>query len=73
MKILKTRIDVEISSIEIDDYYFNFDYKIIVNGELKAEGEYQSDHDWGDDKESFMDMLVEEEAVNLALNEGLIE
>ena len=45
----------------------------MVDGELKAESEYQSDHDWGDDKESFMNMLVEEEAVNLALHEGLIE
>ena len=67
----KTNIEVEISNIEVDDDYYNFNYKVTVNGKVTAEEEYQSDHAWGDDKESFMDMLVDGEAVTLALENGL--
>lgn len=67
---MRTIIEVEVTNISVDDYYFSFNYKVIENGKLKKQGEYQSDHAWADDVKSFKALLKSSEAVKLALEEA---
>jgi len=66
---MKTNIEVEITNIEVDDFYYTFNYKVTVDGKLKGEGEYNNDHAWIDDKEGFIGLLEEGYAVGLALEQ----
>jgi len=65
----KTKIEVEISAIEVDDSYYSFDYKIYRDGNLVMEETYESDHAWRDDKEGFKKTLKENSALSLVLEE----
>lgn len=64
---MKITYEVEITDINIDDFYYDFQYKVWKNGELIGEDEYQNDHVWRDDKEAFKKMLEEGYASQLAL------
>jgi hypothetical protein len=67
-KRITTNIKVEVWDIEVDDYYFSFNYRITDSkGEFIKEGLYESDHIWLNDKEGFMKVLEEGDAVVLAL------
>jgi len=41
---MKTIIEVKIDSIEVDDFYFSFNYSVKVNGKLKKASRYESNH-----------------------------
>ena len=47
----KTIIEIEIDKIKADEYYFYFNYKVIVNGKEKLNDSYSGDYDGGDVKE----------------------
>ena len=68
---MKTTIEVEITNINTDQWYYTFDYSITINGNHKASGEYQSDHAWQDDLKGLEKMLKEGEAAKLALEQEL--
>lgn len=68
---MKTTIEVEITNIGTDQWYYTFDYSITINGKHKASGEYQSDHAWQDDLKGLKKMLEEGEAAKLALEQEL--
>ncbi len=66
---MTTLIEVAIANIEVDNYYYSFDYAITIDGEIECEGEYQSDHAWQDDIKGFKKMLKDNGAVRLALEQ----
>jgi hypothetical protein len=68
---MKTIIEVEITNIEIDDFYFSFDYVIKINSKEYKQGQYESDHAWADDKKAFKKLLKDGDAVKLALEDAL--
>jgi len=41
---MKTIIEVKIDSIEVDDFYFSFNYSVKVNEKLKKASRYESNH-----------------------------
>jgi hypothetical protein len=59
--IFKTTIEIEVSDVQVDDFYFSFDYYYEIkasNGkEIVSGGAYESDHSWGDNKGAFKQML----------------
>lgn len=64
---METIIKVKIYNFEVNYRYYNFDYELWMNGELKDEGEYNSDHAW-DDLVAFEDMMLNgNEAVKIVL------
>ena len=69
--MMKTTIEVEITNLEADEYYYSFEYSITVNGKHKGSGEYESDHAWQDDLKGLKKMLKDGEAAKLALEQEL--
>ena len=66
---MKTIIEVKIDSIEVDDFYFSFNYSVKVNEKLKKASRYESNHSQQDDKEGFWEILKNGQTVKLALEE----
>lgn len=62
-------IKVEISEVKVDAYYYSFGYKVYVNGDLRKEGNYESDHAWHDDIPGFRKLLKSGEAMKIVLKE----
>ena len=62
--------EVEIGYITVDGRYYSFPFKLWVNGKLKSEGEYSSDHSW-DDKKAFVRMQLDGEAAKSVLEQEL--
>lgn len=48
MKVIKSKIDVEISNIEVDEQYYSFEYIVKQDGIVIDEGEYSDDYENGD-------------------------
>lgn len=69
-RIQLTTIEVEIGYITVDGKYYSFPFKLWVNGELKSEGEYQSDHSW-DNKKAFIKMQLDGEAAKSVIEQEL--
>lgn len=67
MTPLKYDIKVEISEVKVDAYYYSFGYKVYVEGALRKEGNYESDHAWHDDVTGFRKLLKNGEAMKIAL------
>jgi hypothetical protein len=67
---MKTVFEVEIKNIEVDEFYFSFNYKIKRDNELVAEDSFEDDHSW-EDKKAFKKLLKERYAVDLALERAL--
>lgn len=65
--MIKNTYVVEVSNIEIDNYYFSFDYTITKNGILLRTNSYDSDHAWYNDLDNFRKLLEEGYADKLAL------
>jgi len=68
---MKTTIEVEITNLEADEYYYSFKYSITVNGKHKGSGEYESDHAWENNIKGLKKMLKDGEAAKLALEHEL--
>jgi hypothetical protein len=62
--------EVEIGYITVDGRYYSFPFKLWVNGKLKSEGEYSSDHDW-DDRVAFIRMQLDGEAAKSVIEQEL--
>ena len=65
-----TIYEVHIANINVDKKYFFFDYIVLLNGEEKDKGQYESDHAW-DNLEEFKTMLKEGYAVELAIGKAI--
>lgn len=70
MEIEET-LNVKIKNIEVDQWYFSFDW-IIIRGDKVSQGTYDSDHSWQNDIKNFRKMLINGHAVNLALESSLV-
>ncbi len=66
--MIEKTIKVQIDNFEVDEKYYWFDYKIYVDNELVIEEEYNDDHCWENLEEFKCLMLLEDEAVKLALD-----
>ena len=66
-----TKLEVEITGVKTDNRYFSFNYKITIDGKLKHEGVYDSDHAWLEDHKDFRKMLKDGHAAKLALERAL--
>lgn len=67
-KVITTNIRVEIKDIQVDDFYYNFKYRVLVEDRIHTDWEdYEGDHSWGDDKPAFKRMLKKGHAVDLVL------
>lgn len=66
-KLLKAKIEVEISDIKVDAEYYTFNYKVMMNGKLKEKGEINSDYENGQSKVQWKHTLEQGEAMNLAI------
>lgn len=69
--VMKTKIEVEIFKVKTDEYYYSFEYRIWVNGELKAEDKYDGDHSWGKDHKKWKNELQNGYAVKYAIEQSL--
>lgn len=69
MKTIVTSFDVHIDKINIDLWYFSFEYKIFIDHQLILEGEYSGDHAWGDDIPAFRKHLKKTGAARMALEQ----
>lgn len=65
---MKTKIEIEVDNIKVDDRYYSFEYKVWVDGKMKIEDVYDSDHEWSDDKKGFKDHLKNGGAVHTVLD-----
>ena len=65
-----TTIEVEIGFITVDGKYYSFPFKLWVDGKLKSEGEYSSDHSW-DDRAAFIRMQLNGEAAKSVIEQEL--
>lgn len=46
---MKYKIEIEITNIEVEDGYYQFNYKVLVNGKKRKQSLYSSDYcDWKD-------------------------
>ncbi len=69
-KTIKSNIRVEIKDVEVDDFYFNFKYRVLISDRVHQDWEtYESDHSWGNDKPAFKSMLRKGYAVDLVFEE----
>lgn len=69
--MMKTKIEVDITNLEIDEYNYSFDYTVTMNGKYLGSDTYESDHSWKNDLKGLKEMLMEGEAVKLALEQEL--
>lgn len=67
--MIRAKIEIEITNIQVDEFYYSFDYDVLKDGEYLLNGEYQSDHVWGDDRQGFKEVLEEGEALNLVMQQ----
>lgn len=69
-KIITKTIRVEIKDINVDEFYFDFKYRILINDRIHSDWEqYESDHSWGHDRATFKKMLEGDYALQLALEQ----
>lgn len=68
MKTFKTTIEVEVSDIKVDDFYYSFEYKLTRNGGEPVFGSYENDHSWQGRTDKFKELLETEYAADLAIN-----
>lgn len=54
---MKVNIEIEIENIKVYSTYYEFDFKILVNGRLKVEDKYNRTHSWYEDLDRFRNML----------------
>lgn len=54
---MKKKIEIEVSNIDVDDFYYSFDYVVLVDGIEYKKETYESDHVWRDDKDGFKKVL----------------
>lgn len=66
-----TTIEVETGRITVNGKYYTFPFKLWVNAKLKAEGTYESDHAWENNKKGLIRMLNEGEAAKLVIEQEL--
>ncbi len=66
-KTFLSKIEVEISNIEVDERYYTFNYRVTLNGKLKDKGEINDDYENGDTPKQWKKTLEQGEAVNLAI------
>lgn len=75
-KTIKTTVEVEISNLEVNEFYFYFSYILWINSKKIDTGNYESDHSWGSSKEEmkkFMNILKSGYAVQLILEQTEID
>lgn len=69
-KIITKTIRVEIKDINVDEFYFDFKYRILINDRIHSDWEkYEDDHSWGHDRATFKKMLEGDYALQLALEQ----
>lgn len=69
MKTIVNNVTVNIDDVKVDKRYFSFKYKIFVDGKLKKDSEYESDHVWSDDIKGFRSLLKSSLALKIVLND----
>lgn len=69
--MIKTNISVIINGIDVDQWYYSFDYDVAVNGKVVISKNYENDHSWSDDPEAFRRHLEEGGATLIVLEECL--
>lgn len=61
------KIEVQISGVNVNDKYYDFDYSVHVNGKLFDEGNIDGDYENGNTPRQQKKMLLDGEAMKLAL------
>lgn len=67
--VIKSKIEVEVSDIQVGTTHFQFHYKIVQDGRLKKDEIYDSSHVWANDISGFHLTLENGLAVTLALEQ----
>lgn len=70
------RIKVKLFNLEMDDRYFNFDYKVWLNGKIIKEANYSDSHSWGfpsSEQEKLKDLIMDYYGAQLVLESLRLE
>lgn len=68
--MITTTLNIDIWDVEVDNFYYEFKYRINVNGKTIIEEEtYSNDHGWNDDPKGFEKMLKESGAAKIVFEE----
>jgi hypothetical protein len=59
---MKMTIEIIITDVVVEDNYYNFNYKVEIDGILSKEEKYSDSHNWNDDKEGFKKILEDDMA-----------
>lgn len=68
---MKTRIEVEITNVIVNQNRFSLHYKVTQDDELKVEGDYESSHAWRTEAErkTFHADILKGWGARLAINQ----
>ncbi len=73
MKPIKTKIEIEISKMDVDERYYQFDYKVFLNGKKIKEDVYCNDYENGMTKAEWRSFLKRGYAVQEIIESLQIE
>ena len=63
----KATWEVEVWNIEVDDFYYSFEYRVSKDGKTIREDTYESDHAWMNRKKEWKETLENGYALETAL------
>lgn len=66
---MKSIIEIEIKKIKVDNMYYSFEYKIIIDGNVEKVGSYNNDHEWHNNPNEFKEHLKNGGAIRIALEQ----
>ncbi len=69
-EITTTNLRIQIKDIEIDDHYYSFAYRVLIEDRIHTDWEtMEDDHSWGNEKKKFKKTLMTGYAVQLVLEQ----
>jgi len=69
---MKTSIEIEITNIKVDSYFYSFEYEVAIMNKVRSTGSRRGDHGWHDDPDKFKKILEDGEAVEILLGKKVI-
>lgn len=69
--MIQDDIRITISDIDVDQWYYSFQYTVSVNGNMVIDQSYENDHAWADDQKGFVEHLEKGGATLIVLEECL--
>ena len=66
---MKVKYEVEIDNVNVDLYYYSFEYRLYKDDSLIKEGIYDSDHGWQSSIQDYKEMLENGYAAKIILQD----